>query len=297
MLNRIIAFVLIIALLSTVVVVHAGSPIEPGTAPGATYSYTLADLYSRLTTGAVGAQSAFTEPSSGPGSGTMQTLNDIMAVAPIPDDDNGATTANVPSGKTFWGLTTGQWGTQTGTAANGTNVSGGNGQLSFPIPDGFYSGSKSCTASDANLVAGNIKSGTTIFGVAGSYVCQAGQTFCGGTCVNISTDDNNCGACGFACSSGYKCNAGTCALSCPPGQVMCAGVCTNINSDVNSCGMCGLACFSGYKCVAGTCALSCQLGLSVCGGVCTNLNTDNNSCGACGFACPVGTGCHNGTCS
>ncbi|MEI7591164.1 MAG: DUF1566 domain-containing protein, partial [Deltaproteobacteria bacterium] len=37
----------------------------------------------------------------------------------------------------------------------------------FTIPDGLYSGSKTATANDVNLVTGNIKAGTTIFGVAG----------------------------------------------------------------------------------------------------------------------------------
>ncbi len=57
--------------------------------------------------------------------------------------------------------------TITGTIATGSNVTGSNGSLSFSIPTGYYSGN-TCTASDTNLATGNIKSGTTIFGVAGS---------------------------------------------------------------------------------------------------------------------------------
>jgi len=55
----------------------------------------------------------------------------------------------------------------TGNVAAGANVSGGNGLKAFTIPDGLYSGSKTATANDTNLVTGNIRSGVTIFGVAG----------------------------------------------------------------------------------------------------------------------------------
>ena len=49
--------------------------------PGNTQSFTLEDIYNRLTTGNFFTQSTFQEPGSGPGTGTMHTLNDIMAVA------------------------------------------------------------------------------------------------------------------------------------------------------------------------------------------------------------------------
>ena len=164
-------------LLSLVVVVLAGNLDSPA-APGATSSYTLEDIYDRLDDGTAGSQSTFTEPSSGPGS-TMHTLNDIMGKAPVVDDTNGATTAQVLSGKTYWSLRTsgGTWGTQTGTAAAGSDVPGSDGAKEFDIPDGFYSGKKA-TANDADLVAGSIARGVDLFGVSG--ICRAvratGQT-------------------------------------------------------------------------------------------------------------------------
>ena len=47
----------------------------------------------------------------------MHTLNEIMTVAPALDNTNGATTTQVISGTTFWGLNaaSGQWGLQTGS--------------------------------------------------------------------------------------------------------------------------------------------------------------------------------------
>jgi len=98
-----------------VVAVSAGSPDNPPGPPDTTNSYTLEDIYDRLDIGTAGVQSTFTEPSSGPETGTMHTLNEVMSMAPVVDNANGATMADVVSGKTFWGLTTGGWGLQTGT--------------------------------------------------------------------------------------------------------------------------------------------------------------------------------------
>jgi hypothetical protein len=69
----------------------------------------------------------------------------------------------------------------TGTVAAGSNVSGGGGLKTFTIPDGLYSGSKTATANDPNLVAGNIANGVTIFGVEGTLsggggLLKTGQT-------------------------------------------------------------------------------------------------------------------------
>ncbi len=51
----------------------------------------------------------------------------------------------------------------------GLNVMGGNGSLMATIPLGYYDGSKSCTMSDTNLTAANIKSGVSIFGISGNF--------------------------------------------------------------------------------------------------------------------------------
>jgi len=55
-----------------------------------------------------------------------------------------------------------------GTVSAGANVTGANGVLSIPLPDGFYTGGKTVTATDTNLITGNIRSGVSIFGVAGN---------------------------------------------------------------------------------------------------------------------------------
>lgn len=109
----ILAIVLAISLLVNVRVL-AGN-IDSIAGPGATSSYSLEDIYNRLTTGAGGSQRAFTEPASGPGA-TMHTLNELMDKAPaMVDALTAATPADVVSGKEFWGLgSDAAWGKQTG---------------------------------------------------------------------------------------------------------------------------------------------------------------------------------------
>jgi hypothetical protein len=107
---------MVLGVLLTSTVVALGGSLDSSVAPASTYSYTLNDIYNRLDAGTTGSQSNFTEPGSGPTSTTMYTLDDIMGAAPAVDADNAATTADVISNKTFWGLgTDGAWGLQTGT--------------------------------------------------------------------------------------------------------------------------------------------------------------------------------------
>ena len=160
---------LVLMLLSGAVGVLAATGTTDSTAaPGSTSSYTVEDLYQRLVSGMDGTQSAFTEPSVAPGTGTMHDINALMAAAPEVDP-SGATTADVLPGTTFWGLTNGEWGPQTGSMITGSDVTGADGLLSFSIPDGYYSGN-TAAAADANLSPENIKYGVTIFGVTGTYI-------------------------------------------------------------------------------------------------------------------------------
>ena len=139
------------------------APAAP-TTPGGGAMYTLDDLYNRLNDGTAGAprSTVFVEPGSEPG-GTMHTLTDIMGKMPVVDNTNGATAANVPSGKTFWGLTSGAWGLQTGAMATGTVTNATTSQSA-----GYYTAFDLATV-DTDLAATNIKSGVSIFGVAGTY--------------------------------------------------------------------------------------------------------------------------------
>lgn len=103
-------------LLSAGTVALAGS-LDPASGPTnpASQMYTLQQIYNRLTTGAAGTKmTAFTEPSSGPGTGTMVTLDQLMAAAPAVHT-NAATQTYIVSGTVVWGLSENAWGVITGT--------------------------------------------------------------------------------------------------------------------------------------------------------------------------------------
>ncbi len=149
---------------------HAGnldSPAAPSSAASAMYQ--LEDIYQRLNNGTAGSKrsGAFTEPDNAPNS-SGHTLDEVMGKAPLADNTNGVAPGEVLQSKTYWGLRTdGSWGQQTGTVPAGSNVSGANGSKTFTIPNGMYTGSKTATANDPNLISGNIRSGSTILGVSG----------------------------------------------------------------------------------------------------------------------------------
>ncbi|NOR68277.1 MAG: DUF1566 domain-containing protein [Methylomarinum sp.] len=180
------------------------SPLSAGTldSPGAVTDpasamYRINDIYNRLDSGAAGIKrtTIFTEPSAGP-SATGHDLNEVMAKAPTVDDIDGASATEVTTGKKYWGLTSGNWGLQTGTGgvmASGnavdanvligktysnnlgnnigtmTNVGAQNitpGTAGQTITQGYHDGTGQVSG-DSDLVTANIKSGITIFGVAG----------------------------------------------------------------------------------------------------------------------------------
>ena len=104
--------------------------------------------------------------------------------------------------------------------------------------------------------------------------CSSGLSSCDGTCVDKSSDPNNCGACGNTCASGQICFNGTCAVDhrdCPDGQTRCGGTCVDTYTDAGNCGACGNSCATGQICFSGTCAVdhrSCPDGQVRCGSDC-----------------------------
>ena len=122
--------------------------------------------------------------------------------------------------------------------------------------------------------------------------CPTGQTACGATCVNLQTDNTNCGSCGNACPTGQTCATGRCA--CATGTSLCSGACVNLLTSNTNCGACGNACPTGQTCTVGRCA--CPTGQTACGTTCVNLLTDSANCGRCGGACATGQTCTTGRC-
>ncbi len=102
----------------------AGDMTPPaGPEDPASAMFTVDDIYNRLNEGAQGAMrtTSFTEPVDGPGS-TGHTLTEIMDKAPTLDDVDGAASSDVAEGKTFWGLTNGEWGLRNGTDTGSAHI-------------------------------------------------------------------------------------------------------------------------------------------------------------------------------
>jgi hypothetical protein len=86
--------------------------------------------------------------------------------------------------------------------------------------------------------------------------CPEGFVDCGwgwGDCIDLLSDDSNCGECGNVCESGHICVEGVCVLSCQEGYTSCSGVCRNLMTDDQNCGECGHDCGWFCECVDGTC--------------------------------------------
>src|SRR5690606_39019822 len=59
--------------------------------------------------------------------------------------------------------------------------------------------------------------------------CSDGYSDCGGVCLDLQGDGQNCGACGTTCSTGQVCSAGTCQESCSePGRTQCESSCVDL---------------------------------------------------------------------
>lgn len=89
--------------------------------------------------------------------------------------------------------------------------------------------------------------------VEGECTCRAGFVPCGSTCVDLSTDPNNCGMCDRGCDS-QPCGNGDCQPDdCPGFPDLCDSSCTDVRVDPMHCGECGRACHPSQDCVGGEC--------------------------------------------
>ncbi|HLE01394.1 MAG TPA: hypothetical protein VJB59_14115 [Bdellovibrionota bacterium] len=99
----------------------------------------------------------------------------VMGMCQLAAAAGPAANGDVLSGKAFY-TSTGAKGT--GTMPAGSNVTGTDGSLVVTIPAGYYDGTKTATAADSDLLAENILSGTTIFGVEGTATLESGHVAC-----------------------------------------------------------------------------------------------------------------------
>ncbi|AKU98468.1 Tryptophan synthase alpha chain [Labilithrix luteola] len=134
-----------------------------------------------------------------------------------------------------------------------------------------------------------------------STECPPGRVACPNKpfpcAVDLSSDDENCGACGVRCRQDeafletfhaiMTCSNAACQLVCSPGYADCNG---NVEDgcevetleNPKNCGACGTVC---DVCYAGRCG--CKGSDTYCPGAgCVSLYSSDDNCGACGNACP-----------
>lgn len=137
----------------------------------ATRMYTLEQIYQKVTSGTapVIQSGGFNEPSTGPSAGTMHTLDAIEAK--IAAGTTTAAVGDVLATKTFITRTAGSGESAiTGTMSNLTLSAD-----SVAVPAGYYGAGSALNVVDTDLVASNIASGVTIFGIPGSH--SGGSSF------------------------------------------------------------------------------------------------------------------------
>jgi hypothetical protein len=137
----------------------------------------------------------------------------------------------------------------------------------------------------------------------GGATCALGQGCCDGACVNIRTDENNCGGCGFTCSSNQTCDTAKCQpvdAVCEGRTIACGFECVDPQTDRDHCGRCGVACGVTEACSFGVCVATqtCdQPGATRCGLDCVDTQTDITHCGQCFTGCADDQVCTAGACA
>ncbi|MBQ9394508.1 MAG: hypothetical protein IJU23_03195 [Proteobacteria bacterium] len=144
---------------------------------------------------------------------------------------------------------------------------------------------------------------------------NADEKYCVSKCVDLKTDNANCGDCGNVCKADHACEEGVCVLKCEETEEVhvCGDDCVDFTVVNNyHCGSCENRCNDSQKCVKventeepGMFVLECQEvtdvecteeGKNLCWGACVNKNEDANNCGECGNVCESGS-CVDGVCA
>lgn len=119
--------------------------------------------------------------------------------------------------------------------------------------------------------------------------CGGGTLCCGESCVDVTRDRNNCGACGTQCLTGQYCINATC-VPCEDPYALCTSLgverCVDLRSDPKNCGSCEFPCSVDPTTPARN--FICENKLCICTG---NICADGRCCPS-GFSiCNAGGGC------
>jgi alpha-tubulin suppressor-like RCC1 family protein len=104
--------------------------------------------------------------------------------------------------------------------------------------------------------------------------CVAGRTLCGSSCIDLTSDIDNCGSCDAQCAYGASCVTSACKCD-AAGQAACAGRCIDVQSDIYNCGACNKVC--AISCAGGAC-LGAEDAASGSGHVCARLTDGTVRC-------------------
>lgn len=113
-----------------------------------------------------------------------------------------------------------------------------------------------CCDADGGVTCRALEAGSSVGGdilgfpvQSGACGCSDGRAHCGGRCVNLASDEKNCGRCRRRCRWAI-------AWAIPPirKQTCCGGRCTDTGLDPNNCGRCGALCHGPFRrCSGGKC--------------------------------------------
>ncbi len=117
-------------------------------------------------------------------------------------------------------------------------------------------------------------------------------TPCGNDCIDVSSDPNNCGACGVVAGALGHCMNGK--VACSAGATKCGSTCVDLETDPNNCGACGVRVPPGTTCGGGNPSCADPSKIS-CNGQCVAM-LDASHCGSCARDCEaIGSGsCEGG---
>lgn len=167
--------------------------------------------------------------------------------------------------------------------------------------DLFYEGTLNNCPSDASRCAWTKDAGGNI----ASFECiKCSDDICGNACVQLKSDNDNCGACDNKCQGGTTCINAQCI--CTPNQAFCDGQCIDPDTNNAFCGAKGLCvgedrgktCSKSETCENGKCELldlgNCDPGTHDENGICKPDTI--YACGLAGNNCSNLTGWQEGKC-